>query len=979
MADESIVIEIKDSIAPAISSKLKDIAAQARDSNKALNELQRGLSGLSASSVKTLTDAANAAANSLAKLATANQTLAASQARVVAQTTQSATTTNAAATAINKGAAATTAATAANTKYVMSERARAAAMRGVPAQITDIVVSLQGGQRPLTVLLQQGGQLKDMFGGIVPAARALGSSLAAMVNPVTVLAAAFVGMGVYVGMVENQMRVINGLAAQFAVTGRNFTGSDIQQLRKELELLPDVGKKAATEIITAFAQVRSVGGENLKTATKLTADLATAMGTDAPTAAQKLAKALDDPLKGAIALDKELGFLTVQNFKTIDSLMKAGKTAEAQSLLVDLLSKSINGLANDAMTPMQKATTDLGNAWNKFTGELSNTGFAKSLTDALIGIINALTTLINKLNDIASWKAPEWLSKAYDIGSGAVNRAANPVGALIGGMFGGSKTPTTAITGNNTLTARSGKQYTQTTEQKTDAAGITHKKSDKSAESRAAALAKINLQLDNQYKLMQMIGPERDKQEQFDRINETLTGRRITLTKEETASIKEKIAAIVDGAAKQVEYLRIYEDYASPLRTYNALQQAANELESQGLITLEQRNRELVKGFETYANIVDPLRQYNIALDQEIELSKTLGDQTQVASKIQSLENDLLTNGITIREDERKAIETRIKLSMDLQRAQAAENAILDQTVNSRRAFTDQLNALNKLSASGAITPGDKATSVNDMLKNMGIDTTTLQVGVDSTVEIYKGMYAKINEMRQANLLSEQDAASANMQIWAQQESHRFDTASTFFTSLEGLQKSSNKKLATIGRAAAISNAIVDTYKSATGAYAAMSSIPYVGPALGAAAAAAAIAAGMANVQAIRSQSTGYMAGGYTGNLPTNKEAGVVHGQEFVMNASSTAAHGVDNLQALQDGSASIVANSKSQGTGGGSGGSAGGSRAVASPNVNVPLRIVNVMDPKMIEDYMATPEGEQVFVNMMRRNRDSLNASANV
>ena len=33
----------------------------------------------------------------------------------------------------------------------------AAALRGVPAQITDIVVSLQGGQNPMTVFLQQGG------------------------------------------------------------------------------------------------------------------------------------------------------------------------------------------------------------------------------------------------------------------------------------------------------------------------------------------------------------------------------------------------------------------------------------------------------------------------------------------------------------------------------------------------------------------------------------------------------------------------------------------------------------------------------------------------------------------------------------------------------------------------------------------------------------------------------------------------------
>ena len=58
--------------------------------------------------------------------------------------------------------------------YGISQKQFEFAMRGVPAQMTDIFVSLQGGQNPLTVFLQQGGQLKDMFGGIKPAAAALG-------------------------------------------------------------------------------------------------------------------------------------------------------------------------------------------------------------------------------------------------------------------------------------------------------------------------------------------------------------------------------------------------------------------------------------------------------------------------------------------------------------------------------------------------------------------------------------------------------------------------------------------------------------------------------------------------------------------------------------------------------------------------------------------------------------------------------------
>ena len=63
------------------------------------------------------------------------------------------------------------------------------------------------------------------------------------------------------------------------------------------------------------------------------------------------------------------------------------------------------------------------------------------------------------------------------------------------------------------------------------------------------------------------------------------------------------------------------------------------------------------------------------------------------------------------------------------------------------------------------------------------------------------------------------------------------------------------KKALTAYKAFAITQAIADTYKGANEAYAAMASIPYVGPALGIAAAAAAVIMGIANVRAIMSES----------------------------------------------------------------------------------------------------------------------------
>ena len=75
-----------------------------------------------------------------------------------------------------------------------------------------------------------------------------------------------------------------------------------------------------------------------------------------------------------------------------------------------------------------------------------------------------------------------------------------------------------------------------------------------------------------------------------------------------------------------------------------------------------------------------------------------------------------------------------------------------------------------------------------------------------------------------------------------------------------------NKQAFQAYKALAISQALIDTYASATAAFKALAPIPFVGPALGIAAAAAAIAAGMARVNAIRSQTyTGKQGGGPVG------------------------------------------------------------------------------------------------------------------
>ncbi len=64
-----------------------------------------------------------------------------------------------------------------------------AAMRTLPAQFTDIATQLAGGQIP-AILLQQGGQVKDSFGGMIPMFRGLAGAITLPMVGVTSLAVA---------------------------------------------------------------------------------------------------------------------------------------------------------------------------------------------------------------------------------------------------------------------------------------------------------------------------------------------------------------------------------------------------------------------------------------------------------------------------------------------------------------------------------------------------------------------------------------------------------------------------------------------------------------------------------------------------------------------------------------------------------------------------------------------------------------------
>ena len=487
------------------------------------------------------------------------------------------------------------------------------------------------------------------------------------------------------------------------------------------------------------------------------------------------------------------------------------------------------------------------------------------------------------------------------------------------------------------------------------------------AEKRATALAKINAELDNELSRMYMLKPEREAQARFDQIEEQLLGKKIKLSQDEAAAIKEKIKAIQEAKDIQQAYDAIYEEAVGPQRDYNANITAAQKLLSQGAISQDQYNRAVTKASEAFANAQDPLRQYNKDLQQQQTLLGMLPKQREVEQQIMQIGNDLLQKGIVLTQAEIAALREKLLVIQQLNAVSQQEAALMDASVTKRQAFIDQLTAIKNLRAnqSSGFTAGDQANATNSMLQGMGVDTTNFRSNIDAQLAMYQTYNDQIKAMYDQRLITEQEYASASMQIELQRQNVHLNAANSFFGNLAALQKSGNKKMAAVGKAAAIAQAMISTYQSATSAYAAMASIPYVGPALGAAAAAAAIAAGLANVQQIRSQNAGFKEGGYTGSIGVNEVAGVVHGREYVMDANATARIGVANLQALQAGAAGVQRNGEQAGAA-----SVGSAPAAApAPIVTTSFNAVVVQSKEAALAGLKSSEGQAFIIETIEQN----------
>lgn len=251
-------------------------------------------------------------------------------------------------------------------KTGMTAKATAAALRGVPAQFTDIAVSLQGGQAPLTVFLQQGGQLKDMFGGVGPAAKALGGYVLGLVNPFTVAAAAVgvLGLAYYQGSKEQDAYRLS------LVTTGNAAGTTTLALAEMAKRVSGtVGTTA--DAAAALAQLAGTG----KIASSSFEQIATsaiayekATGKAVSETIAEFVRLADDPVKAVAELNNKYNFLTASVYEQIRAAQEMGEKEAAAAIAQEAYAKALGERA----ATMKANLGTLEKAWNDLAGAAKN-------------------------------------------------------------------------------------------------------------------------------------------------------------------------------------------------------------------------------------------------------------------------------------------------------------------------------------------------------------------------------------------------------------------------------------------------------------------------------------------------------------------------------------------------------------------------------------------------------------------------------
>lgn len=481
-------------------------------------------------------------------------------------------------------------------------------------------------------------------------------------------------------------------------------------------------------------------------------------------------------------------------------------------------------------------------------------------------------------------------------------------------------------------------------------------------ETREEMLARINRELEKEYANSLLLEDVRERQTRYDKIEEEFLKKKFVLHANESAVIKEKIDRNIKSNEVTERADAIYRKFRDPHKEYLLTLDATSELLQKGNITQEEYTQAVKQAQYEYDKITDKLFDFNLEINNQISLSGKIGVAYKAEARVIAERNRLLSEGKTLLDTEAQAIRNKVTQIEQLARRQQAINS-LEAMRNPDASTKDMIDVYSSRKTHFEASGNDAAVRMQLASQYLGSNAKYLEntsSSLEAELESRRSFYSKLQDLRAADILKDQDIHQIKLKLIEEEAKKReeasrqqFAAASDFYGNMSSLMRVKNKEMFAIGKAAAIAKAGVDMYASANAAYNAMAGIPVVGPGLATIAASGAIAAGMVNIASIQSQEMpGFRSGGYTGNMPTNDVAGVVHGREYVFDAASTARIGRENLDAMRRGDSSPGYNSP--------------------PTVNVNVAIVGT--EAEARQWLESSDGEQVIVDVVAKNAKRLN-----
>ena len=249
-----------------------------------------------------------------------------------------------------------------------------AAMRTLPAQFTDIATQLAGGQNPWLILLQQGGQVKDSFGGMIPMFRGLAGAITLPMVGVTSLAVA-TGALVYAWYQGDS--TLSAFNKTLVLSG-NQSGLTADRMLT----LSRAGQAAgltfnqASESLAAMVNAGVRGGEQFDAINQSVARFASASGVEVDKVAEAFGKLTTDPTSGLMAMARQFRNVTAEQIAYVAQLQRSGDEAGALQAANDIATKGF-----DEQTRRLKENMGTLETWADKTGKAF-----KSMWDAILDI-----------------------------------------------------------------------------------------------------------------------------------------------------------------------------------------------------------------------------------------------------------------------------------------------------------------------------------------------------------------------------------------------------------------------------------------------------------------------------------------------------------------------------------------------------------------------------------------------------------------